>query len=130
MRVEPSSLAVRRSTFGHRLLAMKDSPAACATLGMNVVRMKLSVFMLSTGIAGLGGLVLTLGLEPALIKSGVLMFETMTRYELGTLPLFMLMAHLCFVAGASGDFFGVAARLFGHRRGGLARFALGSGVGD
>src|SRR5690606_19450153 len=28
-------VAVRRSTFGHRLLAMKDSPAACATLGMD-----------------------------------------------------------------------------------------------
>jgi TRAP-type mannitol/chloroaromatic compound transport system permease large subunit len=72
------------------------------------------------GLAGLGGLALTLGLEPALIKSGVLVFETMTRYELGTLPLFMLMAHLCFVAGASRDFFDLAAGLFGHRRGGLA----------
>jgi tripartite ATP-independent transporter DctM subunit len=72
------------------------------------------------GAAGLTGLILTLGFEPALIKSGVIVFETMTRYELGTLPLFMLMAHLCFVAGASGDFFNLAARLFGHRRGGLA----------
>ncbi len=72
------------------------------------------------GITGLGGLILALGLEPALIKSGVLVFETMTRYELGTLPLFMLMAHLCFMADASRDFFGVASRLFGHRRGGLA----------
>jgi TRAP-type C4-dicarboxylate transport system permease large subunit len=50
----------------------------------------------------------------------VLLFETMTRYELGTLPLFMLMAHLCFSAGASRDFFDVAARFLGHRRGGLA----------
>jgi tripartite ATP-independent transporter DctM subunit len=72
------------------------------------------------GIAGLGGLILVLGFEPALIKSGVLVFETMTRYELGTLPLFMLMAHLCFVAEASRDFFGLASSLFGHRRGGLA----------
>ena len=75
---------------------------------------------IALGLAGLGGLIVTLGLEPALIKSGVLVFETMSRYELGTLPLFMLMAHLCFTAGASGDFFGLAARLFGHRRGGLA----------
>lgn len=75
---------------------------------------------IALGITGLGGLILTLGLEPALIKSGVLVFETMSRYELGTLPLFMLMAHLCFIAGASGDFFGFASRLFGHRRGGLA----------
>ena len=72
------------------------------------------------GLVGLGGLVLTLGLEPALIKSAVLTFETMTRYELGTLPLFMLMAHLCFAAEASRDFFDVAARFLGHRRGGLA----------
>jgi tripartite ATP-independent transporter DctM subunit len=74
----------------------------------------------SLGLVGLAGLALTLGLEPALIKSGVLAFETLTRYELGTLPLFMLMAHLCFVAEASRDFFDVAARFFGHRRGGLA----------
>lgn len=72
------------------------------------------------GLVGLAGLALTLGLEPALIKSGVLLFETMTRYELGTLPLFMLMAHLCFMADASRDFFDVAARFLGHRRGGLA----------
>jgi len=72
------------------------------------------------GLVGLGGLVVTLGLEPALIKSAVLTFETMTRYELGTLPLFMLMAHLCFAAEASRDFFDVAARFLGHRRGGLA----------
>jgi C4-dicarboxylate transporter, DctM subunit len=72
------------------------------------------------GVVGIGGLALTIGLEPAVIKSGVLVFETMTRYELGTLPLFVLMAHLCFMAGASGDFFGFASRLFGHRRGGLA----------
>src|SRR6478752_10042817 len=72
------------------------------------------------GLVGLAGLAMTLGLEPALIKSAVLMFETMTRYELGTLPLFILMAHLCFAADASRDFFDLAARFLGHRRGGLA----------
>jgi C4-dicarboxylate transporter DctM subunit len=74
----------------------------------------------SLGLVGLAGLAVTIGLEPALVKSGVLLFETMTRYELGTLPLFMLMAHLCFAAEASRDFFDVAARFIGHRRGGLA----------
>jgi tripartite ATP-independent transporter DctM subunit len=72
------------------------------------------------GLVGLVGLAMTLGLEPAIIKSAVLLFETMTRYELGTLPLFMLMAHLCFAADASRDFFDLAARFLGHRRGGLA----------
>jgi tripartite ATP-independent transporter DctM subunit len=75
---------------------------------------------IALGLVGMIGLIVTIGFEPTLIKSGVLMFETMTRYELGTLPLFMLMAHLCFAANASRDFFDVAARFLGHRRGGLA----------
>jgi C4-dicarboxylate transporter, DctM subunit len=72
------------------------------------------------GLVGLGGLTLVLGLEPALIKAGDLVLETLTRYELGTLPLFMLMAHLCFSSDASRDLFDAAARWIGHRRGGLA----------
>jgi branched-chain amino acid transport system permease protein len=48
-------VAVRRSRFGRRLLAMKDSEAACATLGMNLVGTKLAVFAFSAGIAGIGG---------------------------------------------------------------------------
>jgi branched-subunit amino acid ABC-type transport system permease component len=48
-------IALRRSSYGRRLTAMKNSPAACATLGMSVLRLKLSVFMLSAAIAGLGG---------------------------------------------------------------------------
>ncbi|MCX7619770.1 MAG: ABC transporter permease [Acidimicrobiales bacterium] len=46
---------LRRSKFGRRLQAMKDSPAACATLGLNLTVTKLQVFILSAGIAGLGG---------------------------------------------------------------------------
>jgi C4-dicarboxylate transporter DctM subunit len=72
------------------------------------------------GLVGIGGLTLVLGLEPALIKAGDLVLETLTRYELGTLPLFMLMAHLCFSSDASRDLFDAAARWIGHRRGGLA----------
>ncbi len=48
-------IALRRSAYGRALAAMKDSPAACATLGLNVTRLKLSVFMLSAAMAGLGG---------------------------------------------------------------------------
>jgi branched-subunit amino acid ABC-type transport system permease component len=50
-----SLVALRRSAYGRRLTAMKNSPAACATLGLSIVRLKLSVFMLSAAIAGLGG---------------------------------------------------------------------------
>jgi branched-subunit amino acid ABC-type transport system permease component len=48
-------VAVRRSTFGQRLLALKDSPAASATLGINTTLVRLSVFTLSAAMAGFGG---------------------------------------------------------------------------
>ncbi len=81
------------------------------------------------GLVGIGGLTLVLGLEPALIKSGDLVIETLTRYELGTLPLFMLMAHLCFSSDASRDLFDAAARWVGHRRGGLALASIAGSAG-
>lgn len=48
-------LALRRGSFGRRLAAMRDSQAACATLGLDVRRTKLAVFALSSAIAGLAG---------------------------------------------------------------------------
>jgi C4-dicarboxylate transporter DctM subunit len=83
----------------------------------------------SMGLVGLTGLALLLGPEPALIKGGVVLFETVTRFELGVLPLFLLMAHFCFAAGASRDFFGAAASVVGHRRGGLALAAIAGCAG-
>jgi C4-dicarboxylate transporter DctM subunit len=83
----------------------------------------------SLGLVGLGGLTLMLGLEPALIKSSVILFDTLSRYELGVLPLFLLMAHFCFAANASRDFFDAAARMIGHRRGGLALASIGGCAG-
>ena len=46
---------IRRSAFGRRLLAMRDSEAACATLGMRLVATKAAVFGISAAMAGLGG---------------------------------------------------------------------------
>lgn len=48
-------LTLRRGPFGRRLAAMRDSQAACATLGLDVRRTKLTVFALSSAIAGLAG---------------------------------------------------------------------------
>ena len=50
--------ALRRGPFGRRLQAMKDSPAACATMGLNTSFTKLWVFALSAAIAGVGGALL------------------------------------------------------------------------
>jgi branched-chain amino acid transport system permease protein len=53
-------VVLRLGPFGRRLQAMKDSPAACATLGLNLTVTKLQVFVLSSAIAGLGGALLAM----------------------------------------------------------------------
>ncbi|MBE3011751.1 ABC transporter permease [Microbispora sp. NEAU-D428] len=50
--------ALRAGGYGRRLAAMKDSPAATAMLGQNLVKLKFGVFMLSAAIAGLGGVLM------------------------------------------------------------------------
>lgn len=72
------------------------------------------------GLVGITGLAVLISPEAAIIKAGVASFEIISKYELGVLPLFLLMAHLAFSAGGTRDFFDVAARFVGHRPGGLA----------
>lgn len=83
----------------------------------------------SLALTGVLGLMAMLSPEAALVKAGVVVFEVANKYELGVLPLFLLMAHLCFAAGASRDFFDVAARFIGHRRGGLALASIAGCAG-
>jgi len=96
---------------------MNGALGVIALLGLLTMGVPIGVAM---GLVGIVGLTLLVGFEPALIKSGVVFFETYSRHELGVLPLFLFMAHICFAAGASRDFFDAAAKLVGHRRGGLA----------
>ncbi|MGY1812515.1 branched-chain amino acid ABC transporter permease [Blastococcus sp. SYSU D00820] len=74
-------VALRRSGYGRRLAAMKDSPAASAMLGQSLVKLKLSVFMISSGIAGLGGILMSSAM-------GSVSGETFTI--VGSLSLLML----------------------------------------
>ena len=103
--------------------------AACGIFALFALLMSGVPIGVALGLTGIGGLTATLGLEPALIKSGVVVFDTMSRYEFGVLPLFLLMAHLCFAADASRDFFKAAASFFGHRPGGLALASIGACAG-
>ena len=48
-------------------------------------------------LVGLGGLALMISPEAALIKGGVVSFEVISKYELGVLPLFLLMAGVLMV---------------------------------
>ena len=48
-------LAIRRGPFGRLLSAMRDSPSACTTLGLDLTTTKLAVFALSAAMAGTAG---------------------------------------------------------------------------
>ncbi|NEA26673.1 ABC transporter permease subunit [Actinomadura bangladeshensis] len=85
--------ALRNSGYGRRLAAMKDSPAASAMLGQNLVRLKLSVFMISAAIAGLGGVLMS-------AATGTVAQENFTF--IGSLALLMLVvvAGIGYLSGA------------------------------
>lgn len=97
-----------------------------ALLGLLTLGVPIGVSLALTGVIGL---MVMLSPEAALVKAGVVVFEVAQKYELGVLPLFLLMAHLCFAAGASRDFFDVAARFVGHRRGGLGLASIAGCAG-
>ncbi|MET0389293.1 MAG: TRAP transporter large permease subunit, partial [Polyangiales bacterium] len=81
------------------------------------------------GLAGVIGIAVLISPEAALIKTGVVAFHSVSNYELGVLPLFVLMAHVCFAAGATQRFFDAAAKLIGHRPGGLALASIAGCAG-
>ena len=96
-------IALRHSSYGRRLTAMKDSPAASATLGQSTVKLKLSVFMLSAAIAGVGGALMT----------SVVGTASLDRYDIFlSLSLLMLtvVGGIAYVSGAlfGGLLFGIA----------------------
>ena len=51
-------LVLRRGAIGRLLIALRDSPAACGTLGLNQRWFRVAVFSASAGIAGLAGALL------------------------------------------------------------------------
>ncbi len=68
---------IRRSAFGRRLVALSDSPAAFATVGLSASRTKVYVFALSAAMAGFGG-VLYAGQPEAIGSNDVQFFGSLT----------------------------------------------------
>ncbi|MGN6609448.1 MAG: branched-chain amino acid ABC transporter permease [Jatrophihabitans sp.] len=89
-------LALRRGAIGRLLIALRDSPAACGTLGLNQRVFRVAVFSASAGIAGLAGALL-IGLEGS---------ENSVRFQtLQSLPL-LLLAVVAGVTTVSGALLG------------------------
>jgi branched-chain amino acid transport system permease protein len=89
-------LMVRRGAIGRLLIALRDSPAACGTLGLNQRWFRVAVFSASAGIAGLAGGLL----------AGLFHFADASRFvTLQNLPL-LLAAVVAGVTSISGAFVG------------------------
>ncbi|MFF0224057.1 ABC transporter permease [Streptomyces sp. NPDC004629] len=91
--------ALRRGRFGRRLIALRDSEAAFATLGGRLLGAKIAVFALSAGLAGLGGALYGMQLQTV----------TAEQFNLvAGLPLFLIAVVGGLGAVGTGLFAGVA----------------------
>ena len=106
-------IVLRNSSYGRRLAAMKDSPAATATLGQSLVKLKLSVFMLSAAIAGLGGILMSTAL-------GSVTSDNFAIFISLALLMLTVVFGIGYVSGAllggilSGVGFGIVVATFNH----------------
>jgi branched-chain amino acid transport system permease protein len=85
-------LQLRRGRLGRILIAMRDSPAACGTLGLNMRWFRVALFGLSAGMAGLAG-ALFAGLRQTISATDFQLFAS--------LPL-LLIAVVCGVTSVTG----------------------------
>ena len=85
-------LLLRRGVLGRLLIAMRDSPAACGTLGLDMRWFRVALFGLSAGMAGLAG-GLFAGLRGTIGAADFQLFNS--------LPL-LLLAVVCGVTSVTG----------------------------
>jgi branched-chain amino acid transport system permease protein len=127
--------ALRRGPFGRRLVAMSDSQAACATVGMNITRTKFAVFVIAGAIAGLSGalyggmsrtvsfsqfsFVASLVLFVAVALAGITVLSGAVQAGVGVALLPVLAAHIPSVSGLTYILFGVGIIAAGRNPYGL-----------
>ena len=85
------------------------------------LRVPLAVSMSVAGIVGLG---LMRGWQPAFASTSQVVFETGFHYTLSVIPLFVLMGNFVARAGMARELFNAANAFVGHRPGGLAMASI------
>lgn len=95
-------LAIRRGPLGRIMIAMRDSQAACGTLGLDQRWFRVALFAGSAGIAGLGG-ALFAGLREAIGSADFMYFQSL---------LLLLFAVIWGVTSVTGAFLGGAFMMY------------------
>lgn len=91
-----------------------------------VLRMPIGFAM---GLVGFTGFAFLTSMRAASVKIGVIAHDLATNYAIGTVPLFLLMAHVLFASGIGRDLYDFAAKWLGQMRGGLAMATIGASSG-
>lgn len=81
------------------------------------------------GLVGFAGFAYLISFQAAVVKLGVISFDLATNYAIGTVPLFIFMAHILFATGIGRDLYDFAEHWLGRRRGGLAMATIGASAG-
>ncbi|MFC7703803.1 TRAP transporter large permease [Plastorhodobacter daqingensis] len=81
------------------------------------------------GLVGFAGFAMLVSLDAAIVRVGVSTYNLATNHAIGTIPLFLFMAHLLFASGIGRDLYDTAARWVGRQRGGLAMATIGASSG-
>ena len=92
-----------------------------AVFAMAFLRIPLALAMAIAGVAGLG---LMRGWQPAFASTSQVIFETGFAYVLSVIPLFILMGNLVARAGMARELYTAANAFVGHRKGGLAMASI------
>ncbi len=124
-------LGIRRSLFGRRLVALNDSPAACATVGLNTSATKVAVFAIAAGLAGLGGALFgslqgSVGTANFTIFSGVMFLLFLVVWSARTISgaflaalTFAIFTNVAHLTQVEGIFAGAGIILIGRSANGI-----------
>lgn len=84
------TFVARRTTFGRHVYAVGGNAEAARRAGINVARVRILVFMISSGMAGLGGIVLAARLNSVDLNAGggTLLIDAIAAAVIGGTSLF------------------------------------------
>ncbi|MCX8156966.1 MAG: TRAP transporter large permease [Verrucomicrobiae bacterium] len=105
------------------------SPTEISLLGIGLLLVLLISSMpvgLAMAVAGVVGFAVMTSPEAAMNMAAAEFFGTLSKYDLSTIPLFILMGQVAFHTGISQGLFHAAYRWLGHWRGGLAMSTVGA----
>jgi branched-chain amino acid transport system permease protein len=130
-------LAIRRGRYGRLLIALRDSPAACGTLGLNLTLTRVTVFAVSSAMAGFAGalyanqavsfgevnftFILNLFVVLGVVVGGV---TSVSGALLGGFILTALFRGPQWLKTYSGVLIGISAMLLGRNPNGLVSYAF------